>query len=67
MRLLVNELKRMWKEVVIGVFKALSWHFPGGTEKNHNKTQSGYPVSRTRFELRTSKYEARVLTTRDFQ
>jgi hypothetical protein len=56
MRLLVNdELNRMWKEVVIGVFKALSWHFPGGTEKNHNKSQSGYPVSRTRFELETFK------------
>jgi hypothetical protein len=30
-----NELDRMWKEVIAGKFEILTWHFPGGTEENH--------------------------------
>jgi hypothetical protein len=36
-----NELERMWKETVVAQFKVLSRHLPGGTEGNHEKTQSG--------------------------
>jgi hypothetical protein len=32
-----DELKRMWKEAFIAEFKVLTWHFPGGTEENHEK------------------------------
>jgi hypothetical protein len=30
-----DELERVWKEVVIATFKALSWNLPGETEENH--------------------------------
>jgi hypothetical protein len=30
-----NELGRMRKEYALAYFKALSMHFPGGTEENH--------------------------------
>jgi hypothetical protein len=36
-------------------FKALFWHLPGGTEENHDKSQSWQLVSRPRFESRTSQ------------
>jgi hypothetical protein len=49
-----NELKRMWKEVVMAKFKVLSQHLPVGTEENHEKPQSGQPVSGPRFEPGTS-------------
>jgi hypothetical protein len=32
-----NELKSMWKEVVVVGFKVLSLYFTGGTEGNHEK------------------------------
>jgi hypothetical protein len=28
-----NELERMWKEAIIALFKVLSWHLPGETER----------------------------------
>jgi hypothetical protein len=46
--------KQLWSN-----FKVLSWHSPGGTEKNHEKPQSGEPVSGPRFEPRTSKIRSR--------
>jgi hypothetical protein len=30
-----NEVEKMWKET------AVAWHFPGGTEDNYEKFQSG--------------------------
>jgi hypothetical protein len=39
-----NELETMWKEAVMAAFKVISWHLPRGTEENHEKPQSGYPV-----------------------
>jgi hypothetical protein len=38
-----------------GLIEALSRHLPGGTEEIHENPQSGYPVSRPRFEPRTSR------------
>jgi hypothetical protein len=37
----------------------LSWHSPGGTEENHAKPQSEYPVSRPRFEPGISRIQGR--------
>jgi hypothetical protein len=36
-----DELERMWKEMVMALFKVLSWHLLGETEKNYEKPQSG--------------------------
>jgi hypothetical protein len=33
------------------LIEALSWNVFGGTEESHEKAQSGWPVTRTRFEL----------------
>jgi hypothetical protein len=36
-----NELGRMWKEAAVAYYEALSQNSPGGTEENHEKSQSG--------------------------
>jgi hypothetical protein len=33
----VNELEKMWKELVMAYFKALSWHLLGRIEENYEK------------------------------
>jgi hypothetical protein len=38
---MINELKRMWKEVVMAKLKVLSWHLPGRTEEHHRNPQAG--------------------------
>jgi hypothetical protein len=35
--------------------KILSWHVSGGTDANHRKRQSEYPLSRLKFEPGTSR------------
>lgn len=43
----------------------LSRNLPGGTQENHERPQSGYPVSWPRFEPRTPPgYECRALPLR---
>jgi hypothetical protein len=54
----------MEKETVIALFKVISRHFPGGTEKNHKDlTQDSRSPGRY-LNLGTPEYEAEVLTTR---
>jgi hypothetical protein len=36
-------------------FKTLSCHLPGRTEETHEKRQSGYPLTGSRFETGTSR------------
>jgi hypothetical protein len=55
-----NELKRIWKEVIMASFEVLFQHLPGGTEKNHKKLQSGQPVPEPRLSPGSPKYEAGV-------
>jgi hypothetical protein len=46
-----DELKRMWKEVIMTGFKELTQHLPHGTKENHKKRcQSEEPVLGPRFE-----------------
>jgi hypothetical protein len=40
-----------------GRIKALSWRFPEETEKNHEKSQSEWLMSRMRFKLSICQYE----------
>jgi hypothetical protein len=40
-------------------FKVLYQHFFGGTKRNHEKLQSGYPVSGSRIEAETSRTRSR--------
>jgi hypothetical protein len=48
---MISELERMWKETAVVCFNVLARYLPGGTEENYkNACQSGYPVSRSRFE-----------------
>jgi hypothetical protein len=42
----------------------LSSHLPWGTEENHKKPQSWYPVYRPRFEVRTSEIQVYSITSR---
>jgi hypothetical protein len=37
LRRFVNDELGMLKSAILAYFKALSWNFPEGTEKNHNK------------------------------
>jgi hypothetical protein len=60
--LMNDELKRIWKEEVVVLFKVISRHLPGGTENNHEK-DLGRPVSGPRFiNPGPPKYAARVVT-----
>jgi hypothetical protein len=34
----------------LGLTKVLYWHFPGETEENHEKLQSGYPLPQPRSQ-----------------
>jgi hypothetical protein len=36
------------------IFKVLPQHFPVGSENNHKKPQSGYPVTEQRYEPGTT-------------
>jgi hypothetical protein len=56
-----DELERMWEEVVVNYFKALSRHSPGRTEENHEKP-SGYSMSRPRSEPEIAKIQATIVT-----
>jgi hypothetical protein len=38
----INELQRMWKEMVMVQFKVLSWNCPGDTEGNHRNISWDY-------------------------
>jgi hypothetical protein len=38
---MTDELERAWKEEAVAKFNAISRHFPGGTEENHRKPESG--------------------------
>lgn len=40
-----DELQRMWKEVVVAKFKALSKHLPRGTEEYYSNPQDSQCVS----------------------
>jgi hypothetical protein len=39
--LMNNELERIWKEAEVAYFTAPPPHLPGGTEENHENSQSG--------------------------
>jgi hypothetical protein len=58
-----DELERMCKEAVMALFKVLSQHLPGRTEKSHEETQDSGSSGR---DLNTGlpEYEAGVLHTR---
>jgi hypothetical protein len=58
---IINELEMMWNELVLAYFGAPSLNLPGGTEEIHDKPQSGYPVSRSRFEPITSQIQDKRL------
>jgi hypothetical protein len=38
-----DKLGRIGTKEVMGYFKVIVQHLPGGTEENHNKLQTGYP------------------------
>jgi hypothetical protein len=40
--MILNNEERLWDEAVVTQFQALSWHIPGGTEKNHEKYNNLY-------------------------
>jgi hypothetical protein len=41
----------IWKEAVVGLIKALTWHFPGRLEEDNKKPHSGYLLLWLKFEL----------------
>jgi hypothetical protein len=38
-----GESKRIWEEAVVVLMDVSSWHLPGGTEEDYEKTQFGVP------------------------
>jgi hypothetical protein len=53
LRLVNNELERIWKEAAV----VLTKHLAAGTEEKYEKRQSGQPVSRPRLEPSTSRIQ----------
>jgi hypothetical protein len=45
-----DELGKDLKGSSCHLIRVLSWHMSGGAEENHEKPQSGYPVSQLRLE-----------------
>lgn len=45
-----NEVEGMWKEAVVGYFKALARNLLRGTKENHEKPQLVYPSFGSKFE-----------------
>jgi hypothetical protein len=41
------------------LIEVTSRHFPGETEEYHERSQSGYPVSRARFKLSTTRIQVK--------
>jgi hypothetical protein len=56
-----DELEKMLKEAVVVYFKALSQHFPGGTEENHENVINDSRSPGQDFYLGPSEEEAGVL------
>jgi hypothetical protein len=54
----VNDLARMWKEAIV----TLSRYLPGGNEENY-ETQSGEPVTGSRFEPGTLRIRSRSVNS----
>jgi hypothetical protein len=50
------------KEAAVTYYEALPQHLPGGTVENHDKPQTGYPVSGPIFEPGAPEYAAGVLS-----
>jgi hypothetical protein len=59
---MINELKRMWMEVVIALFEVLSQNLPGWTKENHRNLIQ-VRQSPGRLNQRPPEYEAGVLIT----
>lgn len=53
--------KQVWisKKVAVAYFKVLSWHFPGDSEENHEKSHAGYMAS----QADTSQIQVWNITT----
>jgi hypothetical protein len=54
---MICEKVRIWKEVVATYLEVLSRHSTGDVEENHGNLQSGYPLTRPRFEPRILKIQ----------
>jgi hypothetical protein len=55
-----NELKRMWKEIIMAYSKALSQHLSGGNVKTHKKTSdriAGLQAQISAWDLSNMKQE----------
>lgn len=59
-RVMNNELKTIWKEVVVTLFKLLSRHFPGRAEEAHKELRLGYWVSGPKFKRVTTRIRSRI-------
>jgi hypothetical protein len=60
----VNDLlESMWKEVVMALFKVLSWNLPRRTEENHEDLSQDSRSLGRELNLNPPEYEAGVLTT----
>jgi hypothetical protein len=59
---MIDELGRMWNEVIMVQFGVLFRDLPGGSVRNHKKSLLGYSISRPRFESRTSRIKVRSVT-----
>jgi hypothetical protein len=45
----------------VAKFKVLSWHYPGETDKNHENSRSEWPMSKPRFESKSSRIFSRIV------
>jgi hypothetical protein len=57
-----RRIRGYFKGSGFNLIEELFCHMPGLTEENHGKLQSGYPMSRQKFEPRTSQIRAKGAT-----
>jgi hypothetical protein len=58
-----NELKRIWKEAVVTLFKVLPWHLSGGSKESLNLSQVRWLPGQD-LNHGAPEYKAQVLTTK---
>jgi hypothetical protein len=66
-----TELEGMWREVVVAYFNILSWHSPGATDRNNEKSQVMtfgdlvYNASTSQIKVRWVITQANMLGRKD--
>jgi hypothetical protein len=59
---MIEELEGTWKKAIFILLDILLPNFSGGTERNHDKSHSGYVTSPAKLGLRTPGIQVKSVT-----